>query len=72
MKVYLRPALAVAPVVVLAAWLRNAAPAENLFVFFGQVAVLLFVYVPAAFALVLDADERAYVLRRIMPARAAT
>jgi O-antigen/teichoic acid export membrane protein len=69
---YLRPALAVTPVVLFATWLRNAAPADNLLVFFGQVAALLLVYVPLAFALVLDADERAYLLRKVRPARAAT
>jgi O-antigen/teichoic acid export membrane protein len=71
-KAYLRPALAVAPVVLFAAWLRNAVPAENLLVFFAQIAALLLVYVPAAFAIVLDAGERAYVLHRVRPARAAT
>jgi O-antigen/teichoic acid export membrane protein len=70
-KVYVRPGLAVAPVLLLAAWIRGAAPAGDLFVFFGQVAALVALYLPCAFLLVLDARERAYVLQRIRPARVA-
>jgi O-antigen/teichoic acid export membrane protein len=69
-KVYLRPALAITPLVLAAVWLRGALPADNLLVFFGQAAALTAIYVPCAFAIVLSSEERRYVLQRVKLTRA--
>lgn len=62
---YLRPLLAITPFVVAAYWVRDAYPATSLLGFFLRVGALLLLYVPVAFALVLDSTERALVLSRL-------
>jgi uncharacterized membrane protein len=57
--------LAVIPFVLAALWLRDAWPAGNLGEFFLQVLLLLLLYVPCAFALVLSSGERALVLNKL-------
>lgn len=66
---YIRPALAIVPFVLAALWLRDASPAGNLPLFFLQMIGLTAIYVPCAFAIVLNADERRNVLRRFGFAR---
>jgi len=60
---YLRPLVAVTPFAIGAYWLRNAYPANGLAQFFAQVSLLLLVYAPCAFAVVLNAGERKLVLQ---------
>jgi O-antigen/teichoic acid export membrane protein len=66
---YLRPLVAVAPFVLAALWLRDAWPAGNLGEFFVQLVLLLLLYVPCVFALVLSSGERALVLSRFRRGR---
>lgn len=68
---YLRPLLAITPFVVAAYWVRDAYPATSLLGFFLRVGALLLLYVPVAFALVLDSTERALVLSRLRRRRGA-
>lgn len=62
---YLRPMLAITPFVVAACWVRDSYAATSLLGFFLRVGALLLLYVPFAFALVLDSTERALVLNRL-------
>ena len=62
---YLRPLLAIIPMAILAWWVRVSFPASNLFYFFVQVALLCLVYLPCAFALILNADERLQIVQRL-------
>lgn len=62
---YLRPLLAVVPMAALAYWVRISYPASNLFYFFVQVALLCMVYLPCAFALILNADERLQIVKKL-------
>ena len=62
---YLRPAVAVLPFAVAALWVHEVHPARNLAVFFAQITGLLLIYVPCAFALVLNTNERRLIINRI-------
>lgn len=66
---YVRPALAIVPFALVAIWLRDESPARSLPIFFMQMIGLTALYAPCAFAIVLNADERRNVLRRIGFAR---
>ncbi len=63
--VYLRPALAITPLALAAYWMRDAWPAANLAFFFGQVALLCLLYLPCAFFVVLNAQERLQIVERL-------
>jgi O-antigen/teichoic acid export membrane protein len=62
---YLRPLLAITPFAMAAYWVRDAYAATSLLGFFLRVGALLLLYLPFAFALVLDSTERALVLSRL-------
>jgi len=69
-----RPAIAIVPFTLAAIWLPTHYPASNLFVLLAQIAGLVVVlYVPSVFALGLDKEERAMVMRLLTrrPAQAA-
>jgi O-antigen/teichoic acid export membrane protein len=59
--VYKGPAQSVVLFVAGAYLFKENYPAENLFVFFAQISVLLMVYILAGYRLVLTSDERSYV-----------
>lgn len=63
--VYLRPAVAIAPLALAAYWVRDTWPASNLAFFFGQVALLCLLYLPCAFFVVLNAQERLQIVERL-------
>jgi O-antigen/teichoic acid export membrane protein len=62
---YLRPLLAIVPMALLAWWVRVSFPAPNLWIFFGEVALLCLVYLPCAFILILNANERLQIVQRL-------
>lgn len=62
---YLRPLLAIVPMAALAYWVRVSFPAANLWIFFGQVALLCLVYLPCAFGLILNANERLQLVKKL-------
>jgi len=62
---YLRPLLAVAPFAVGACWIRDTYPADGLTGFFVRILLLLLVYLPCAFAIVLNSTERELVLKPV-------
>jgi O-antigen/teichoic acid export membrane protein len=61
---YVRPAIAIVPSALAAAWIHHSFPASNLPVFFGQVALVCLVYLPCAFFVVLNANERRQLVQR--------
>lgn len=63
--VYLRPLAAIAPFTLAALWVREHLPASNLLVFFVHVAGLMCIYLPCAFFVILNADERRAVVQRM-------
>jgi O-antigen/teichoic acid export membrane protein len=63
---YIRPLLAIAPFVAAAYWVEIAHPAQGLIGFFLRILGLLALYVPCAFAIVLDAKERRLIWNRIV------
>jgi O-antigen/teichoic acid export membrane protein len=66
---YLRPLAAIVPFAVAALWVRAEYPASGLVGFFLRILALLLIYVPCAFLLVLNAEERRLILGRIGLAR---
>lgn len=67
----LRPGLAVLPFAGIALWLRLEHPADNLLVFFAQIAALMVVYAPCVYLIALTRDERGLV-KKLIPGRAAS
>lgn len=61
---YLRPLLAVLPMALAAYWIRQSWPAQSLVYFFAEVAVLCLLYLPATFAITLNASERRSLVQR--------
>jgi O-antigen/teichoic acid export membrane protein len=62
---FVRPLVAIAPFAAAAFWVRAEYPASDLLGFFLRIFALLFIYVPCAFAVVLNREERQIILERI-------
>lgn len=63
---YIRPAIALAPFLLAAVWFHHLLPATSLLMFFLKTATLLVVvYLPSAFGLGLNADQRRTITSRL-------